>query len=67
MEQSPVGSSLPQTDLPPLPPHMSSACPCQRINLIREMKNAEAKESSQTRLNNNRLVIKQTPVPLVPP
>ena len=53
------------------PPSMFSACLLpvenfsQRINLIREMKNAEAKENSLRRLNNNNIVIKHSQGPLV--
>ena len=32
----------------------------QRINLIREVRNAEAKENSLRRLNNNNVVIKHS-------
>ena len=46
-----------------MPPTMSSACLLsvenftQRISLIREVGNAETKENSQRRLNNNNAVI----------
>ena len=62
MEQDPC-------DLSPCPT-MSSACLLsmenfmQRISLIREVRNTEAKENSQRRLNNNNVVIKHSPGPL---
>ena len=37
----------------------------QRISLIREIRNAETKENSQKRLNNNNVVIKHSQGPLV--
>ena len=37
----------------------------QRISLIREIRNAETKENSQKRLNNNNVVIKHSRGPLV--
>ena len=51
----------------PLPP-CSMSCACllpvenfsQRISLIREVRNAETKENSQRRLNNNNVVIKHS-------
>ena len=51
---------------------MSSACPLsmenfsQRISIIRKWENAETKENSQRRPNNNNVVIKQSQGPLVP-
>ena len=49
------------------PPHPTvSACLfsvenfSQRISLIREIRNAETKENSQKRLNNNNVVIKHS-------
>ena len=53
------------------PTTMSSACPLplenfnQRISLIREVRNAETKENSVRRLNNNTIVIKHGQGPLV--
>ena len=50
---------------------MSSACLLpvehlsQRISLNGEVRNVEAKESSQRRLNNNNVVIKHSQGPLV--
>ena len=50
---------------------MSSACLVpvknlnQRISLIREVRNAETKENSLRRLNNNKVVIKHRQGPLV--
>ena len=50
---------------------MSSACflPVenfsQRINLIREVRNAETKENSLRRINSNNVVIKHSQGPLV--
>ena len=50
---------------------MSSACLLpvenfsQRISLIREVRNAETKENSQRRPNNNNVVIKHSQGPLV--
>ena len=38
----------------------------QRISLIREIRNAETEENSQKRLNNNKVVIKQSQGPLAP-
>ena len=46
----------------PLPAFMSSACLLsvenfsQKISLIREVRNAETKENSQRRLNNNAVI-----------
>ena len=37
----------------------------QRIGLIREVRNAETKENSQRRLNNNNAIIKDNQGPLV--
>ena len=58
--------------LPPPPPcPMFSACLLpvenfsQRISLIREVRNAETKENSQGRLNNNNVVINHSQGPLV--
>ena len=48
------------------PPTMSSACLLpvenfsQRISLIREVRQAETKENSKRRLNNNNVVIKHS-------
>ena len=39
----------------------------QRISLIREMRNAETKESSQRRPDDNNVLIKCSQEPLVPP
>ena len=53
-------------------PHMSSDCLLsvenfgQRISLIREMRNANTKENSQRRPNNNTVVIKHRQGPLLP-
>ena len=53
------------------PPTTSSACLLsvdnfsQRISLIREVRNAETKENSLRRLNNNTVVIKHGQGPLV--
>ena len=50
---------------------MSSACLLpvenfsQKISLIREVRNAETKENSQRRLNNNDVVTKHSQGPLV--
>ena len=50
---------------------MSSACLLpvenfsQKISLIREVRNAETKENSQRRLNNNSVVIKHSQGDLV--
>ena len=33
---------------------------CERISLIREVRNAETKENSQRRLNDNNIVIKHS-------
>ena len=55
----------------PQPPAMPSACLLpvgnlsQRIPLIRKVRNAETKENSQRRLNNNNVVTKQSRGPLV--
>ena len=66
---------LPSTPAPlpsQLPCPMPSACLLsveyfsQRINLIREMKNAETKENSQRRPNNNNVVIKHSKGSLAP-
>ena len=52
-------------------PTVSSACLLplenfsQRISLIREVRNAETKENSQRRLNNNDVVTKHSQGPLV--
>ena len=54
-------------------PHnpISSACLLsvenfsQRVNLIREVRNADTKENSQRRLNNDNVVIKHSQGPLV--
>ena len=59
---------------PPPPdrrPPMSSACllPVENfkeLSLIREMRNAETKENSQRRPNNNNVVIRHSQAPLVP-
>ena len=58
--------------LPPLPaPTMSLACLLpvenlsQGISLIREVRNAETKEDSQRRLNDNNVVIKHSQGPLL--
>ena len=53
------------------PPPTFSACLLpvenfsQKISLIREVRNAETKENSQGRLNNNNVVIKHSQGPLV--
>ena len=39
----------------------------QRVSLIREMRNAETKESSQRRPDDNNVLIKCSQEPLVPP
>ena len=54
-----------------LPPTVSSACLLpvenfsQRVSLIREVRNAETKENSLRRINNNNVVIKHSQGPLV--
>ena len=67
-----AGGSETEQDHMILAPHtMSSACllPAenfsQKISLIREVRNAETKENSQRRLNNNNAVIKHGQGPLV--
>ena len=37
----------------------------QKVSLIREVRNAETKENSQRRLNNNNAIIKDNQGPLV--
>ena len=62
-----VLATLPQ----PPPSTMSSACLLsvenfsQKISLIREVGNAETKENSQRKLNNNNIVPKHSQGPLV--
>ena len=56
---------------PCLYPPSPTACPlpgfclCKRISLIKEVWNAETKEDSQRRLNNNNVVIKHSQGPFV--
>ena len=69
-EQSRTLWSLLPHPSPPLPTRSSAFLLSvgnfsQKISLIRDVRNAETKENSQRRLNNNNVVIKDSQGPLV--